>query len=668
VWYHILIHNLYCLGEAFTMFQALRAALAAEISGEAAKNLVARISQWHRIQASPMYREAATWLHQTLCSWGLPTELEAFPTREGLSAWGELLFQEWACDEATLDLLDAHGAPTKRLADYRAVPLSLLPRSSSADGDYEVVVLDGGDREEHYAGRDLRGKLVLTRSMPMSIHRLAVERYGAAGVIFDGMRSIPDICPPGDLPDAIQYASWWWFGGETRCFGFALSPREGNLLRQQLAAGHGLRVRARVRSQFSDGAIECVSATIPGQSAEEVLVTAHLCHPAPCANDNASGAAAIMEIARALHTLIEAGQLPRPRRTIRFLWMPEMTGSYLYLAHHEERLPRTVAGINLDMVGADQAQTGSVSLIVRTSEAMPSFVNDLLEAICAEPYGPEHTFAGRNQHPLHRHATTPASNGSDHYILSDPSVGIPSPSMVEWPDRFYHTTADTLEKVSPVTLARNATNAAIYAYFVANATSGETQWLAREMNARFVARIASELQAASTAALSGQRPGGPPFDRRIAFRIERQGAALASLHRLDPGFDAVPFQRYAQASAELLWQQQRDLLANWHHPEPRQLPPAEDKRIPRRRQPGPLSIGPHLNRLPPAERDAARESLRNHHGYPGLIADLALYWVDGQRTLASILDLVELECDTRDPEGLLAYMHLLERLELIDFE
>ena len=649
------------------MFHALRSALASEISGDAAKNTVARLSQWHRIQASPMYREAATWLYETLRGWGLAAELESYPTREGLWAWGEPLFQEWWCDDAHLDLLNDNGAPTRRLADYRAMPLSLLPRSAPAEGDYELVVLRGGEREEHYAGLDVRGKLVLTRSMPMNVHRLAVERFGAAGVIFDGMRSIPTICPPGDLQDAIQYASWWWYGGETRCFGFALSPRVGAELRRASARSEQpLRVRANVRSHFADGQIEGVTALIPGETAEELLVTAHLCHPAPCANDNTSGVAATMEIARALHNLIERGQLPRPQRGIRFLWMPEMTGTYLYLARHEQRIAHTIAGLNLDMVGADQAQTGSVSVIVRGSEAMASFVSDLLEAIRDEPHGPEHTFAGRSHHPLHRTAVTPTSSGSDHYILGDPSVGIATPMIIEWPDRFYHTNADTLDKVSPATLARNAIDAAIYAAFIANAGPRETAWLASEMNSRFTVRLARELQSASSAALDGEPPHGPPYARRVAFHIDRQAAALASLRRLDPAFDAAPFVAIAQARADLLWSQSSDLLANWHAPAQASLPAADAALVVRRRYRGPISLGPHLGRLPASEREAAREALRGHSGFPGLIADVALYWADGQRSLGQILDLVEHETDQRDPVGLLAYFRLLEQLELVE--
>jgi len=45
---------------------------------------------------------------------------------------------------------------------------------------------------------------------------------------------------------------------------------------------------------------------------------------------------------------------------------------------------------------------------------------------------------------------------------------------------------------------------------------------------------------------------------------------------------------------------------------------------------------------------------------------VALYWTDGTRTLAEILDLTELETQVRDPEGLVQYFELLARLELIE--
>jgi hypothetical protein len=674
------------------MYHQLLTTLNNEVSGAAAKNLVARISQWHRIQASPMYREAAEWVDATLRGWGIQSQVERYEAREGARAWGEPMFQEWWCDEATLHLFEpapggggqgpgAGGSeaaaetsnrlsPTpgswRKLCDYRAVPLSLMPRSIAAEGEYEVVAVEGGDKPEHYDGLDVRGRLVLTNKLPMAVHHLAIERFGAAGLIFDGMRSVPEVCPPGDLQDDIQYASWWWWGGETRAFGFAVTPRLGAELRRKLARrGQPLRVRALVRSHFADGTIENVSALIPGETDEEVVITAHLCHPAPFANDNASGAAAAMEAARALQALISSGALPRPRRGIRFVWMPEMTGTYAYLAAHEAELPRMVAGLNLDMVGEDQDQTGSSWLLIRTSDALPSFAAPLLEALREGYFGQAHSFAGQGEFPLFRHAVVPFSNGSDHYIFGDPSVGVPAPMLIQWPDRFYHTTADTLDRVDPRSLARAAALAATYGYFVASAGPREVAWLARELNYRVEARLSRKLQSATTAAMGGAAPSGPDWDKRVAFRLDRHEAALESLRRLDPSFDPQPWRAEARAIADLAWARARTVLDDWRVGEVETLSEADARRVPIRRYRGPVSLRPHLRRLPPEEREAAQATIHTHGEFMDLPADVALYWSDGTRTLAEILDLVELETDVRDAAGLVAFFKLLSRLELV---
>ncbi len=129
-----------------------------------------------------------------------------------------------------------------------------------------------------------------------------------------------------------QYTSFWW-AGQTQpdAWGFVISPRQGRSLRQRLAKGETLRVRASIDSELYPGAIEVVEALLPGDEmadGEEILLVSHLCHPQPGAHDNASGAAALLEAAVTLAQLISDGRLPAPRRGIRFIWPPEMTGHF----------------------------------------------------------------------------------------------------------------------------------------------------------------------------------------------------------------------------------------------------------------------------------------------------------------------------------------------------
>ena len=82
-----------------------------------------------------------------------------------------------------------------------------------------------------------------------------------------------------------------------------------------------LQVHAAVETTLSRGELPVLNGVIEGASKpnEEVLFIAHICHPSPGANDNASGSALILEVARTWCRLIAEGKLPRPARTIR-LW------------------------------------------------------------------------------------------------------------------------------------------------------------------------------------------------------------------------------------------------------------------------------------------------------------------------------------------------------------
>jgi len=98
---------------------------------------------------------------------------------------------------------------------------------------------------------------------------------------------------------------------------------------------------------------ETLVATIAGRdpAAGEIVYSCHLDHEKPGANDNASGCAANLEIARTLKLLIDAKRIPPPARTIRFIWPSEMTGTIAYLTKYPEIAGRIRAAIHLDMVG-----------------------------------------------------------------------------------------------------------------------------------------------------------------------------------------------------------------------------------------------------------------------------------------------------------------------------
>jgi len=630
------------------------------LSGHLARNYVADIARYHRLQATPQFREAAHYCRERFEEFGLHAEVLGFPAREGLLYWGWPMFQEWEASEGVLHLIDPPEA-SKKLAEYNEARLSLFQRSAPFEGEAEVVLLEDGEEWAEYEGLDLRGKVVLTRGDRDRVHRLAVEKHGAVGIISDALKELPGLRHPMDLPDALQYSSFWWFGGETKCFGFVLSPKEGARLRaltkeRQRDGQPPLTVQVSVKSKFSDGEINTVSALIPGQTEEEVVLLAHLCHPQGAANDNASGSAAVLEAARVLQSLISRGTMAQPRRGIRFLLVPEMLGFAAYLAHNESLIPNMIAALNLDMVGEDQSLCGSTLTIEQAPGSFANYADDLVVRLAEE------TSSGATNY-----AVTPFSGGSDHCLLIDPSVGVPCPMINQWPDKFYHTSADTLDKVDPAMLARVGSIAATYAYFLASAGPEEARWLAEEVLSRHKTRVLTLTRDSLTRGTGQDQQGedAAKLARTLRFLEERAVRALASLARL-ADVDLSTWQQEARQFAEGELARIDHLLPH----SPAKPPSGEWEQeaasiVPKRLCRGPVDPKNFLNRMSDEEYEewwrVYRGSPEATYAYPAML----LYWADGQRNLQEISDLIELEAGKRVTELLVVCCRIWQRLGLV---
>ncbi len=643
------------------MFHKLWPIIRDEVSGTAATRAVAEIARFHRIQASPGFRQAAEWVCQEVSRAGLAAGINSFPADGAARFWGAAGFQEWEARAATLHLT-APAEEARRLADFRDLPLHLVARSLPFDDEAEVVVLEKGEEEAEYEGKDLTGKVVLARGNVRRVQDLAVVRRGAVGLIYDGMTEQEPVRPAWALPDAVQYTSFWWYGPEPRGFGFAITPRQGETLRR-LAREQTLRVRAYVDASLYSGWLEVVEALIPGQTDEEIVLVAHLCHPQPSANDNASGAAALLETARALAALLARGELAPPRRAIRFLWVPEITGSLAWLSFHEDRIPRLVAGLNLDMVGQDQEQCGSSLLVESPPEALPNFAGALLARLRDLLLPEVKTFGGVGGYPLFRTADVPFGGGSDHSVFSDPSVGVPMPMLIQWPDRYYHTSADTPDRVDPMMLGRVAALSGLYAYWLAQAGEREARWLAQELSARFRQRVIAELQAALTEADGESGPGREEVRRRLEYRIERHQRALESVRRLAP----VDISSHQTADADFAAQEYRRAADDLPDRPAPALPEVEGAdRMPRRRFRGPLHPEEEVARRDAATRDRWWEFQQRMRKAASVLPNLAEYWADGHRTIAEIATLIRYETGLEATALLAEHFRWLADLGLVE--
>ena len=232
-------------------------------------------------------------------------------------------------------------------------------------------------------------------------------------------------------------------------WGFNISYRTARELKDLLARGEEVRLHAVITNGIlQDGTLDGVTATIPGARYpdQEIILMAHLDHPKPSANDNASGSAALIDIARALRRLIDEGRLPAPDRTIRFLWIAEMHGTAAWLDAHPEVGDRTAFGLNLNMVGTP-ADLSVLQVIL--NPASTTSILDVVVSAAAEWVGSLPVREPRGSSAPLNYRIRPYSAGSDHYIFIDGAIGVPSIMLNTWPDPYYHSSEDTPDRVDP---------------------------------------------------------------------------------------------------------------------------------------------------------------------------------------------------------------------------
>jgi aminopeptidase-like protein len=92
-----------------------------------------------------------------------------------------------------------------------------------------------------------------------------------------------------------------------------------------------------IDSTLADGSLTYGELFLPGETAQEILISCHVCHPSLC-NDNLSGLAVCTFLAEAL------SRMPR-RLSYRFLFIPGTIGSITWLALNEEKTKNIVGGL-----------------------------------------------------------------------------------------------------------------------------------------------------------------------------------------------------------------------------------------------------------------------------------------------------------------------------------
>jgi aminopeptidase-like protein len=219
-------------------------------------------------------------------------------------------------------------------------------------------------------------------------------------------------------PDWIPYRTSYY----REDWGFCLSHRQFLQMKEGEYEVH-------IDSSLDNGALTYGEYFVPGERAEESLISTHICHPS-LANDNLSGIAVATLLAKHLSST-------PCRYSYRFLFTPGTIGSITWLCRNENRARMIRAGLVLACLGDAGGFTYKKSrrgdaLIDR---AVPHTLRDAGRDCEVMPFSPY---------------------GYDERQFCSPGFNLPVGCLMRTPHgRFpeYHTSADNLSFVRPQSLA-----------------------------------------------------------------------------------------------------------------------------------------------------------------------------------------------------------------------
>jgi aminopeptidase-like protein len=652
----------------------LARALADEISGEIAYRYTDAISKFDRVQASPGWHDAAVWIKAELERLGYTdATIEGWPSdgTRRYSTYRSVV--GWRAHSAELWLVE----PTReRLSFFDETPITLVKHSGSGQAEAELVDVGSGVGEASYRGRDVRGKMVLATGSPAEVMREAVQTRGAVGIL---LYYAPDTRP--GYPNLVRYTAFWprWEERDKVGFGFNVSKNQGARLKRLLEEGRRVVLRADVKTEFFPDQLEILTATLRGSERpdEEVILVAHLCHPTPSANDNASGSGGLLETARALKRLVDAGGVPAPKRTIRFLWVPEFNGLMPYVLAHLERTRHALAAVNCDMIGEDLHLTGGMLNIFQTPDSRPSFLNDVMGNFAALAERLDLRSLNGSSHPF-AWSREPYSGGSDHVVFNDGALAVPA-VMLNRGDTFHHTSLDTMDKVDPTELRRSCFIALGSVYYLAAAGDNEALATARLVARNGLGRLAGDYYDASAGLREAATADALYAAYRqvlnvAAFAVRRESQALLSTQALAANAAAQREIAGLKVHLETLGlefpKEARDAYARLSAALgalPRRLETTEDERrqslvVPVRAADfiGPLQMDYLVEKLgPEALKDI---QLRGNAAYE------ALNFADGRRSVYEIARAVSAEFSPVDVSSVAGFFALLEKAGLVELQ
>ncbi|MEW5901544.1 MAG: M28 family peptidase [Acidobacteriota bacterium] len=655
---------------------------AGETSGKICLEHIRDLSVFNKWYGSSDMERAAAQIAAKAERYGLrDVRIEKFPVDEDTYYGMQKPWYAWNCDFGELRMIKPHH---ELISSYEANASCVLVYSRDSEVEAEVVYVGRGIEQRDYEGKDVKGKLVLATGNPDHVSKIAIFEKDAAGILSALGSARPGVPPTEVYQTTIRP----WNDDRTKLstFGFSLSSNQAKGLVDLLHNGEKVILRAKVKAQLRvPGYHPGVTAVVRGTTFpdEEIIFTAHLDHPRPGAHDNNSGCAVLLEVARLVQALVDQKIIEPPKRTLRFYWTPHVWGCDMLFETHPELFRKTIANINVDCVGLDQAKISSALTVVSPPFSRASYLPDVFNnflnyvTLCSNSdmgrasYGPEIIDHDGSANVFHGRVV-PWVDYSDHIFFNSGSVGIPGVMLIDLPFGSHHSQNDKFDLLDPTQLKRVAFLAAVSAYTIASAGPEEAAAIIDEVRGGGTIRLEADLRLAKSllrraekASLSRRSESAQNLLRH-AFARERQALSSTRIFVKNDKEASLHLTKALKTmeAREKEWREELGLKAAEAVLTEIEKRLAASIPLPNPALKGTLGI---LNSYPADKYQYPKFSPMSAYFYE------LLNYMDGKRTLLEAIRAVEAEClsshyQVFSPEDALEFAEALKRDGVISYQ
>ncbi|MEM0021467.1 MAG: DUF4910 domain-containing protein [Fervidicoccaceae archaeon] len=392
-------------------------------------SIASYLSSIHRIQGSPGILEVGRAISDFLSDNGIDSEIHIFQHDSSLFPYDSDLVA-WKIEDSALRIL----SPTRmEISTFLSIPTSVVAHSPPGSFSGEIAILERGRKEK----QGFENRILLARDFSFESY-LAAVNGGAQAIIFYRRTGSPTAFPYFSLFPSHEDLNLMKIPALT------ISRLMAEKIEGWIERGRKVEVEGFVNSKYGEVASIPVVETAFGEDGYEYHLTAHMCHPGLTVNDNISGVAGLIAAALSMKRANLEEKILNKRLV--FLWVPEFSGTIAYLRTAIGRR-KIMGAINLDMIGEIEELSGSSLNFIRPPIHLLSSMEPVLLKELFRSLPKSRSFSSPSEIPLRKFWITNYEAGSDHDIYI--SMGIPAVMINSWPDRFYHSSEDTMEKFDP---------------------------------------------------------------------------------------------------------------------------------------------------------------------------------------------------------------------------